>query len=83
MASINAKSQQIEAFVTAGMVSRLVSLRARCACCRDSYLFVACLLVCVVITSAIVQIYMTHRSQKAIAQVGGSEVAIGQRSLCW
>ena len=53
-----------------------MSLRARCACCRDSYLFVACLLVCVVITSAIVQIYMTHRSQKAIAQVGGSEVAL-------
>ena len=51
--------------------------------CRDSYLFVACLLVCVVITSAIVQIYMTHRSQKAIAQVGGSEVALEQRSLCW
>ena len=82
MASIGASSRQIEAFVTAEDVGRPVSLRACCTCCRDSYLFVACLVVCVVITSAIVQIYMTHRSQKAIAQVGGSEVAIEQRSLC-
>ena len=50
---------------------------------RDSYLFVDCLLVCVVITSAIVQIYMTHRSQKAIAQVRGSALAAEQLSLCW